>query len=848
MAILPKVKLKALPTFPAKVTGGSGIDVEKVSGEFTIELDVSDFSISAVAPDDRDIIYAVSWGNVTDDNPDGQFSLTPFSGLQASSDELSSFAGLDEYGGVFRIGTASYVARTLTGTANEITVTNGQGIAGNPTLSLPSAITLTGKTVTGGTFSSPVMVTPALGTPASGVLTNATGLPISTGLTGAGTGVLAALGVNIGSAGAVVTFNGALGTPSSGVATNLTGTAAGLTAGNVTTNANLTGAVTSVGNATSLGSFTSASLKSALTDETGSGAAVFATSPALVTPNLGTPSAVVLTNASGITTSNFAANVVDNDSSLAANSSTRLPTQAAVKAYADALIAANDAMVFKGVIDCSANPNYPAADRGHTYKVSVAGKIGGASGTTVEIGDTLLCITDGTSAGTQAAVGANWNIVQANLVGAVTGPASSTSGNIATFNGTGGTVIQDGGKALPSGTIVGTTDSQTLTNKTLTSPAITTPTGIVKGDVGLGNVDNTSDATKNAAAVTLTNKTLTSPVINSPTGIVKGDVGLGSVDNTSDANKPVSTATQTALDLRVNIAPPGGRLTLQTAVPVMTATQSAKTTIYYTPYIGDQIPIYNGTNMVPTTFAELSIATTDTTKNPAAIGASKVNDWFVWSDSGTIRLSHGPDWTSDTARSAGTALVMVKGVLLNNASITNGPAASRGTYVGTTRSNATSQLDWILGTTNTAAVLNVWNAYNRVAIGTNVTLSASAPYSSGTIRQLNASAVAQVSFVVGLQEDALTAMFSSEVSVPAGAGNFGIIGLGFDTTTAYSTPRIQCKNVSGTVVSVHGVTATGVWPAPIGLHVVSVNQSADGSTSVEFNNAGTVVLATTFKM
>ena len=50
-----------------------------------------------------------------------------------------------------------------------------------------------------------------------------------------------------------------------------------------------------------------------------------------------------------------------------------------------------------------------------------------------------------------------------------------------------------------------------------TSPNITTPTGIVKGDVGLGNVDNTSDATKDAATATLTNKTLTSPTINTPT-------------------------------------------------------------------------------------------------------------------------------------------------------------------------------------------------------------------------------------------------------------------------------------------------------------------------------------------
>lgn len=73
-----------------------------------------------------------------------------------------------------------------------------------------------------------------------------------------------------------------LGTPASGVATNLTGTAAGLTAGSVTTNANLTGAITSSGsNATSLGSFTSANLSGALTDETGSGLAVFGTSPTL---------------------------------------------------------------------------------------------------------------------------------------------------------------------------------------------------------------------------------------------------------------------------------------------------------------------------------------------------------------------------------------------------------------------------------------------------------------------------------------------------------------------------------------------------------------------------------------
>lgn len=156
---------------------------------------------------------------------------------------------------------------------------------------------------------------------------------------------------------------------------------------------------------------------------------------------------------------------IDTDTALAANSDVKVATQKATKAYADALIAANDAMVFKGVIDCSANPNYPAADRGHTYRVSVAGKIGGASGNNVEVGDLLLCLTDGTASGTQAGVGSNWNIVQANIDGAVIGPASAVSGNIATFSGATGKNIQDGGKALPTGAILGTTDVQTVTNK-----------------------------------------------------------------------------------------------------------------------------------------------------------------------------------------------------------------------------------------------------------------------------------------------------------------------------------------------------------------------------------------------
>jgi hypothetical protein len=81
---------------------------------------------------------------------------------------------------------------------------------------------------------------------------------------------------------------------------------------------------------------------------------------------------------------------------------------------------------------------------------------------------------------------------------------------------------------------------------------------LVKNDVGLGNVDNTSDANKPVSTAQQSALDLKAPLAN-PTftgtvaGITKSMVGLGSVDNTSDANKPISSATQTALDLKSSV-------------------------------------------------------------------------------------------------------------------------------------------------------------------------------------------------------------------------------------------------------------------------------------------------------
>ncbi len=96
--------------------------------------------------------------------------------------------------------------------------------------------------------------------------------------------------------------------------------------------------------------------------------------------------------------------------------------------------------------------------------------------------------------------------------------------------------------------IHGIENTADLATKSYADSAVSTHNGV---STNVHGISDTANLVTLAGVQTLTNKTITSP-----SGLVKGDVGLGNVDNTSDANKPVSTATQTALDLKAPLASP----------------------------------------------------------------------------------------------------------------------------------------------------------------------------------------------------------------------------------------------------------------------------------------------------
>ena len=198
-----------------------------------------------------------------DNSPAGELKTGDF--VFASSGTTNGGYGfVNNTSGSITIGTTS-VSYTTFNTAQAIIAGTGLTESTPGTLAIDSTVvTLTGnQTLTSKTLTAPVLTNANLNTPTAVTLTNGTGLPVSTGISGLGTGIATALAVNVGSAGAPLVNGGVLGTPSSGTLTNATG---------LPVSTGISGLGTGV--ATFLATPSSANFASMITDEVGTGSVV----------------------------------------------------------------------------------------------------------------------------------------------------------------------------------------------------------------------------------------------------------------------------------------------------------------------------------------------------------------------------------------------------------------------------------------------------------------------------------------------------------------------------------------------------------------------------------------------
>lgn len=382
--------------------------------------------------------------------------------------------------------------------------------------------------------------------------------------------------------------------------------------------------------------------------------------------------------------------------------------------------------------------------------------------------------------------------------------------------------------------------------------ALGTPSSGVGTNLTALNATNIGSGTLNTARLPSPFTNGTASGNTTKFGTVSGSPSVGSIatwdanGNLQDGGGPGGVT---------HVVTPQGRLSISTGVPVMTSGVTGATSHFYVPYVGNTVPIYNGTSWTPLLLTgQLTQTCADTTKSPAACANSSNYDVFVWSDAGTARATRGPAWSSSTTRGTGagtTELVRVDGVLMNANAITNGPLAQRGVYVGTFRTNGTATIDWSLGGSasgGTAGNLSVWNMYNRVAVSALVIdTGVGYTYTSATVRQARASAGNQISFIAGLIEDSFTATMMGQVTTSGAASAFGQYGVGLNTTSAFSAGR-SFVFAPTAVANIGANAATANLLPGLGLNVISANEASDGTNANTFNNSNVNNLSANLRM
>ena len=404
-----------------------------------------------------------------------------------------------------------------------------------------------------------------------------------------------------------------------------------------------------------------------------------------------------------------------------------------------------------------------------------------------------------------------------------------------TDNGTGNTIAIGLSFTPGSGTVTSVGLSGGTTGLTISNSPVT-----VNGTMTLGGyLNGTAIATGSIGTAQL--------AFTPNSGTVTQVNGTSTVGGLTLSGGPITV--NGTLTLSGTLAPilPQGRLTLTSAVPITSTDVTGATTIYYTPFSGRYVPIYNGSGFVNVDFGgELTnstVASSSGNAGPTTVSANSVYDMYIWLlNNVTPTLTRSPAWISDTSQGTGSGTaerLQLNGIWVNKFPITNGPGTSLGTLLGSFRSNSSSQA------LDTAAVRWLSNAYNAVPRGLQVLEgSTSWQYTTQTYRQVNANPFNKLDFLSSFAGNLLTARAMSNFSNTT-TGVFGAIGIDIDTlnTTSVSN-NINFFQYSFTGSTVGPTTTSGAASFYTGYPGMGRHQaiwkeiSGTNGTTTWFGSAG----------
>jgi hypothetical protein len=350
---------------------------------------------------------------------------------------------------------------------------------------------------------------------------------------------------------------------------------------------------------------------------------------------------------------------------------------------------------------------------------------------------------------------------------------------------------------------------------------------------------------------------------NSPTTAMiisgTGNVGIGSTSPAValDVNGAVNANSLTLNHLPVPLVPTG-RLTLSSTAPVMTADSVNATTIYYLPYVGQNVVTYNGTNWTEQDIGSSGVSLALSTTN---MPTSEVFDVYASIQSGSVTLC-SLYWGSNTSRSStaggksGTQdarIVQLNGIWANKTAIAASNcynnataytiAQNQGTYLGTFYTNAAGAVSFNMkpaaAAGGSANIVGLSNAYNRVHVSSvEQDSTTSWTYATAAWEAADNSSKNSVTFVDGLQQSTIDS-YSFVLVVSGTAGNALTWGHNLDSTSAAPGLKLFHAFPTSTVNNNYGdVAVSESFPPQLGLHYVQAMQFANTGTTT-FNVPGT---------